>query len=411
MYVLWQMQRKIANFANSATDQTMEVPTSLFANIFSAVNEADKLRWVCIAPFGDWDNKQGMQRFQKDDAEKIINEFNSVLHTPQRILGAPWYIGHPDHPAFTDKYKDTKAYGRIKSLEARQDGLYAGVRFGQDGEKLIADEAFHGHSVNWYLKQDAKNPKVWRPFRLKSVGFTNEPNIPVPTLTTANENESMVANTDWLKGTALRREHMAKLRMFANQERQMKANETKTAPEPAKTIINERFQKIADWRLFANAGTSEGARAGWETRHGAAGAASAVAELQSKRAEESGSVHDHVEAMKAHEDAAGKWAAVGTAEAQDRMADHLGKEQMHRTKAAELAREGMEKDLEGGKTGMSDRERRGEYGHGENPSVTKANKDLGKQISGDVPITTEPSGKESPHTHMGKSDLSPGEHY
>lgn len=198
--------------ANISSNLQLEHPSTLFGNEFS-VATSDRMRWVCVAPYGDWPNKQGLQRFTKADAQAICNEFHSVLNTPQRILGAPWYVGHPDHPAFNERYKDTKAYGRIKKLEAREDGLWAGVRFNGDGEKLIADEAFHGHSVNWFLKQDDRDKRAWRPFRLKSVGFTNEPNIPVNPVTTANENGVGLA------GNELREAHyrkLAKHRLFAN---------------------------------------------------------------------------------------------------------------------------------------------------------------------------------------------------
>jgi len=123
----------------------------------------------------------------------------------------PWYIGHPDHPAFSDRYKDTRAYGRIKELEARDDGLWASVKFGNEGESLIADESFHGHSVNWFLREDPKQKGVWRPYKLKSVGFTNEPNIPVPPLTSANEAANLF-------------KRLARLRLFANQS-EKKADE------------------------------------------------------------------------------------------------------------------------------------------------------------------------------------------
>ena len=142
---------KVAD-ANFGIGLTCEATSELFGNEFDTVAGAARMRWVCIAPYGDWPNSQGLQRFQPEDARSLVNEFNSFLNSPQRILGLPWYVGHPDHPAFAERYKDTKAYGRIKKLEARDDGLYAGVRFNGDGEKLIADESFHGHSVNWFLK-------------------------------------------------------------------------------------------------------------------------------------------------------------------------------------------------------------------------------------------------------------------
>jgi hypothetical protein len=140
--------------------------------------------WVELAPYGDFQHSQGIQRFTKEDAEGLCNEFNGLLGLPSRLLGLPWYIGHPDHPKFKDRYPDTKAYGRIKGLQAREEGLFANVKWSAAGEDLIRSEAFHGHSVNWGA---VKRGGVWRPVRIKSVGFTNEPNIPVTPVTLANE--------------------------------------------------------------------------------------------------------------------------------------------------------------------------------------------------------------------------------
>ena len=68
------MKRNTANFANTAAAAAadmLEQPSVLFGNIFSLVNEADKLRWVQISPYGDWPNAQGMQRITKEDALEV----------------------------------------------------------------------------------------------------------------------------------------------------------------------------------------------------------------------------------------------------------------------------------------------------------------------------------------------------
>lgn len=172
------------------------------AELASAANETvEKDGWVLLAPYGDWDNSQGMQRFQRADADNIVNEFGGLRAAGTRLLGLPWYIGHPDHDAFEKRYPDQRAVGRIKQLKATDEGLAASVKWNAEGRKLIEDEAFHGHSVNWAMK---KTGGVWRPFRLASVGFTNRPNIPVPPVTAANEstneptmNKKQLA--EWLK--------------------------------------------------------------------------------------------------------------------------------------------------------------------------------------------------------------------
>ena len=172
--------------------------------------------WVQLSPFGDTHNvdakgKKVIQRFGKSEAETICNQFASPLNKILQPLGVPWYIGHPDHARFKGKagHTDTRAKGRIKSMEVRHDavcelcntkegspcrdhGLFAQVKWNHQGEEIIANEEFHGHSTNWGVARD-KQPEngmaVARPVYLKSVGFTNDPNILVAPITLANESE------------------------------------------------------------------------------------------------------------------------------------------------------------------------------------------------------------------------------
>ena len=200
----------------------------IFGNEVSAADAERRTRRVLLAPYGDWPNQRGLQRFQKEDAQNICNEFQSLaarVATPSSWLGIPWYEGHPDHPDFKGKPGHTRpvAVGRIKKLEAGNEGLWAEVRFNDDGERLISNESYHGHSVNWYMLPDAKDKRAFRPFSLKSVGFTNEPNIPVPAVTTANE----------AGGRELRFQHMAKLRAAGYGKAQSAANNWSDAAREA----------------------------------------------------------------------------------------------------------------------------------------------------------------------------------
>ncbi len=230
------MMKRVLNLANSTVLTAGEFTSSFFPSVFQSANESDRLRWVCIAPYGDWPNAQGLQRFDQTDAKNLVNQFNGIINTPQRMLGLPWYIGHPDHPNFANKYKDTKAYGRIKQLEARNDGLYAGVKLNDDGEKILASEAFDGHSVNWFLKPDKSDKRAFRPVRLKSVGWTNEPNISVPTFTTANEdaNGNLKTVEDMLAGNELFQTHKRKVSAFRAMANEEKYTEMKNSFGPWK---------------------------------------------------------------------------------------------------------------------------------------------------------------------------------
>ena len=161
------------------------------ANQYSA---ATKDNWVLLSPYGVFPNAVGDQHFTQDDAQAICNEFDSAPNTGVRTLGLPWYVGHPDHPAFKSQHTDTSAKGRIKELEARADGLWANVKWNDEGKTLIANQSYHGHSTNWRMRKDARGE--FHPFSLKSVGFTNEPGIPVPAITAANQKGKIMTQAE-----------------------------------------------------------------------------------------------------------------------------------------------------------------------------------------------------------------------
>lgn len=163
---------------NSKSVENHVISSNSFANIHGDGG------WVQLSPYGRFSHPKGDQVFTRLDADELVNQFHAALNLPQRVMGIPWYIGHPDHDAFKADYNDKRAFGRIQKLEARGDGLWGNVRWNEEGKKLITNEAFHGHSVNWSV---VKRGDVYRPVALKSVGFTNEPNIPVLPILAANE--------------------------------------------------------------------------------------------------------------------------------------------------------------------------------------------------------------------------------
>lgn len=192
--------------------------------------------WVHLAPYGDFDNQVGMQRVTKADAQAVVQDFKRMANIGTRMMGLPFFIGHPDHPAFATQHKDEQAYGRIKELEAREDGLYGLVAFNSKGKQLIEDETFHGHSVHWILKRDGA---VWRPVSLKSAGFTNSPNLPVKPITAANaktlQNMKEIAKALGLPETAAEAEIMAKIGSVVSA-----ANSVPTLTTQVSTLTTER---------------------------------------------------------------------------------------------------------------------------------------------------------------------------
>ncbi|GEM_PF-3890834 len=199
--------RRSQFFANETAEETDVA--EMFVNHFAPREDG----WVQLSPFGDFANvdksgKRVIQRMERTDAETICNAFAGVARKITQPLGAPWYIGHPDHPRFKNVHTDTRAYGRIREMAVRHDpacnacadfantgvpcgdhGLFAKPHWNVDGEQLIANEAFHGHSVNWRALPGGseRGVTIFRPVAVKSVGFTNEPQIPVKPAALANE--------------------------------------------------------------------------------------------------------------------------------------------------------------------------------------------------------------------------------
>lgn len=167
----------------------------------SAANDyrADEKGWFQVSPFGEFNHTKGLQVFQREDAERIVTAFNSVKNTGRRLFGLPFYVGHPD--ADKSSYPDDKAYGRIKELEVRDDGLWGRSNFSANGKALIEEGAYDGHSPYWRFIHDPKRRGAIRPVELISVGLTNSPNLPVIPITAAALNEQTNMN-EYLKKLA-----------------------------------------------------------------------------------------------------------------------------------------------------------------------------------------------------------------
>ena len=125
-------------------------------------------------PNGSGKLTRAEQVFANSDADEIVKNFRSSLRG--KTLGVPWYIGHPDHPDFETRDTDIRAYGRIKDLFANGEGLMARVKFSKAGREMVENEEFSGHSPNFRVRRAPDGS--YRPIRLKSVGFTNNPKIP-----------------------------------------------------------------------------------------------------------------------------------------------------------------------------------------------------------------------------------------
>jgi phage I-like protein len=162
------------------------------ANVFAA--EAENQEWIKLTPeLGDYPHARGLQRIDKAAVEAMANHF-------KRARGVPFYVGHPDVPGMESEYPDKKAYGWVKEVEARADGLYGKVKWSEPGKAMLANSHFRFFSPYWNsatIGQGANGKPIFRPLELLSVALTNQPNLPVNPL--ANEEETRTNQQDFMK--------------------------------------------------------------------------------------------------------------------------------------------------------------------------------------------------------------------
>lgn len=146
--------------------------------------------WIQIAPYGNYPHSRGMQKVDRAAGEKLANNFNGMLaRMSPRFFGAPIYIGHPDKPELKKDFPDNRAYGWVKRLEARADGVYAQTSWSEAGLGLVNSKHYLYVSPHWNAETvgQANGKPIFHPAELVSVGLTNQPNLPVMPLTNEAE--------------------------------------------------------------------------------------------------------------------------------------------------------------------------------------------------------------------------------
>jgi len=139
---------------------------------------ADLTGWILLAPLGDHLHSEGQQRLDLKTARALAHNFASLWQKVQRRFGGlPIFIGHPDAPEFQGKpgHLDTKSYGWIAHLAARDDGLYMQAHWSEAGEALLRNGHYKYLSPRWLVEEGVDG--YFYPLRLLSVGLTNFPVI------------------------------------------------------------------------------------------------------------------------------------------------------------------------------------------------------------------------------------------
>lgn len=153
------------------------------ANEFSIVDRAANgeltpADWVWVE-FGEFPCSAGLQVVNAETAAAIANELDEAAKSPL-FRGRPVYIGHPDHKAFRDRYKDTRSYARVWKATVANEKLGFRMTWGKKGTEMVSDGEFDTFSPHWDVSianaADGQPPRLY-PTKLKSLGMTNMPNI------------------------------------------------------------------------------------------------------------------------------------------------------------------------------------------------------------------------------------------
>lgn len=138
--------------------------------------------WYLVAPYGSFSHRVGIQRFDEQSADEIIDKYNSIWERLKRAAGfgttIPVHLGHPDvgddgRPGISSKYLDKSVYGKVADLAKSPEGLMAKIDWQPDFGLLPHGLRF---SPFWLMRPLSKG--VYRPTFLASLGLTPTPNIP-----------------------------------------------------------------------------------------------------------------------------------------------------------------------------------------------------------------------------------------
>lgn len=155
--------------------------------------------WAQVAPYGEWPHADGLQRFGRAEADKMVSYFRKPWNRIKRaIVGLPIFAGHPDHKAFANSHTDRTRYGHVLDLEARDDGLYGRLVLSEDGADKVEKDGLKFLSPHWLANTlpSEGGRKVFAPVFLVSLGLTARPNIPGASLVNSQPDTAM---PEWIK--------------------------------------------------------------------------------------------------------------------------------------------------------------------------------------------------------------------
>lgn len=146
--------------------------------------------WAQLAPLGEFAGvaftngqpKAAVQIVNREAGEALIRSVKSLGGKAARFFRSiPIYNGHPDAPALAGAYPDSEPKGTLGDIQLREDGIYIRPVLNEAGAELVNGGIPLGLSayVDATILEETDQRIVAQWSRLRSVGLTPEPNLPV----------------------------------------------------------------------------------------------------------------------------------------------------------------------------------------------------------------------------------------
>lgn len=166
----------IAKQSRKGLAPSMEDAPCVFCNGIAFEHEGETSGKYLIAPYGDWKCGDYIQRVDAAAAENLKRNMGRVWQKIKGVFGNPCPV-HYEHPDDEDDKEvptaaDKTPYGKVRSIEALADGIYANIEWLPGFAELPRHLQI---SPRW--NADFIEGNIARPLRLVSLGLTRRPNI------------------------------------------------------------------------------------------------------------------------------------------------------------------------------------------------------------------------------------------
>lgn len=217
---------------------SMEGAPCVFCNGIALEHSGEASGKYLIAPYGDWKNGDYIQRVDASAAENLKRNMERVWAMVKNDLENPCPV-HYEHPDDEDgkevpKVVDKTPYGRVRTLEIRDGGIYAEIEWLPGFETLPKSLQI---SPRW--NADPLGGGIVRPVRLISIGLTRRPNINRTSFVNNADGNAPIPNFETQQKDPYMDKEILTLLGYTDEEAQMIIDKAEGAP----TDVLERIKK------------------------------------------------------------------------------------------------------------------------------------------------------------------------